>query len=106
MDVICAWSHSYAYPISVPHAVDVVFQFFQLGGEVGEAAESRAQVQRAPTAAAAEFTPEEVGRRRPTGLSKRKGARLNEFNSSLRFSTKCRVGDTSFRENEMHFTNV
>ena len=58
------------YPISVPHPVDVVFQFFQFGGEVRQTVESRAQVQRAPPAAAAtaEFASEEVGRR-PTQIS-------------------------------------
>ena len=39
------------YPISVAHAVDVVFQFIQFGGEVRQAGQSRAQVQRAPPVA-------------------------------------------------------
>ena len=43
-----------SYPISVPHPVDVVLQFLQFGGEVGEAVEARTKIKRraAPPAAA------------------------------------------------------
>ena len=61
-----------SYPISVAHPVDVVLQFLQFGGEVGEAVEARTKIKRAaPPAAAAivkkveDFTSEEGGGRNP-----------------------------------------